>query len=159
MVYAEHPDVATFAEESTSWPMVSRPTYVGGLGFGFKWDMGWMHDTLQYVQRHRLPQVPPRRDHLPQRLRLQRELHPAAVPRRGGPRQRARSCRRCPVTAGGSSRTCACSTGCSGEQPGKKLLFMGQELATPTEWSHEAVLDWGLHAHRTTKVCASGWRS
>src|SRR5690606_17191012 len=48
-VYAEFPDVATFAEESTAWPMVSRPTYIGGLGFGYKWDMGWMHDTLQYL--------------------------------------------------------------------------------------------------------------
>ena len=48
-VYREHPDVQTIAEESTSWPMVSRPTYVGGLGFGLKWDMGWMHDTLAYM--------------------------------------------------------------------------------------------------------------
>ncbi|MBI5090574.1 MAG: 1,4-alpha-glucan branching protein GlgB, partial [Actinobacteria bacterium] len=48
-VYGEFPDIATFAEESTAWPMVSRPTYVGGLGFGYKWDMGWMHDTLQYM--------------------------------------------------------------------------------------------------------------
>jgi 1,4-alpha-glucan branching enzyme len=48
-VYREHPDVQTIAEESTSWPMVSRPNYVGGLGFGMKWDMGWMHDTLAYM--------------------------------------------------------------------------------------------------------------
>ncbi len=49
-VYAEYPDVVTIAEESTAWPMVSRPTYVGGLGFGYKWDMGWMHDTLKYLE-------------------------------------------------------------------------------------------------------------
>src|SRR5437762_6361339 len=48
-VYKNHPGVQTFAEESTSWGMVSRPTYAGGLGFGYKWDMGWMHDTLKYV--------------------------------------------------------------------------------------------------------------
>src|SRR5579859_2193328 len=47
-VYGEHSDTQTVAEESTSWPMVSRPTYIGGLGFGMKWDMGWMHDTLDY---------------------------------------------------------------------------------------------------------------
>ena len=50
VVYAEYPDVQTVAEESTSWPMVSRPVYVGGLGFGMKWDMGWMNDTLRYLK-------------------------------------------------------------------------------------------------------------
>jgi 1,4-alpha-glucan branching enzyme len=51
VVYAEYPDVQTIAEESTAWPGVSRPTYIGGLGFGMKWDMGWMHDTLKYLAR------------------------------------------------------------------------------------------------------------
>ena len=50
-VYREYPDVHTFAEESTAWPMVTRPTYIGGLGFGSKWDMGWMHDTLDYMSQ------------------------------------------------------------------------------------------------------------
>ena len=50
-VYLNYPDVQSYAEESTAWPMVSRPTFLGGLGFGLKWDMGWMHDTLQYFQR------------------------------------------------------------------------------------------------------------
>ena len=50
-IYQAHPDVQTVAEESTAWPMVSRPTYVGGLGFGMKWDMGWMHDMLEYMSQ------------------------------------------------------------------------------------------------------------
>jgi len=49
IIYSEYPSTMTIAEESTAWPQVSKPTYVGGLGFGFKWDMGWMHDTLKYM--------------------------------------------------------------------------------------------------------------
>ena len=56
-VFKEYPDVQTYAEESTAWPMVSRPIYVGGLGFGMKWDMGWMHDTLDYFEQR--PDPPP----------------------------------------------------------------------------------------------------
>lgn len=51
VLYLNYPDIQTFAEESTAWPGVSRPTYLGGLGFGFKWDMGWMHDTLSYLSK------------------------------------------------------------------------------------------------------------
>ena len=56
-MYREYPDVLTIAEESTAWPMVSRPTEIGGLGFGLKWNMGWMHDTLAYMQAR--PGPPP----------------------------------------------------------------------------------------------------
>ena len=51
LVYGECPQAVTVAEESTAWPMVSRPTYLGGLGFGYKWNMGWMHDTLEYMRK------------------------------------------------------------------------------------------------------------
>ncbi len=68
-VYREHPDVQTIAEESTAWPGVSRPVHLGGLGFGFKWDMGWMHDTLQYMRKDSdPPQVPPQRADVPGHL-------------------------------------------------------------------------------------------
>ena len=67
---------------------VSRPTYLGGLGFGFKWNMGWMHDTLGYFStRPDPPPVPPPRADVLARLRVERELHPAALPRRGRARQ------------------------------------------------------------------------
>ena len=87
-VYGEFPDVATMAEESTSWPMVSRPTYVGGLGFGNKWDMGWMHDTLAVPPGGSdQPTLAPRRDHVPLGVLGQRTLRAAAEPRRGRARQ------------------------------------------------------------------------
>ena len=63
--YKEYPGIQTFAEESTAWPMVSRPIYLGGLGFGLKWDMGWMHDTLQYFRQRSHPsQISPQPAHV-----------------------------------------------------------------------------------------------
>ena len=80
-VYKRYPDVQTIAEESTSWPVVSRPNYVGGLGFGLKWDMGWMHDTLQYMQTDPIyRRYHHHASHIPHAVCLSREFRLAPVP-------------------------------------------------------------------------------
>ena len=133
-----HPGIMTIAEESTAWPGVSQPVHAGGLGFGFKWNMGFMHDTLQYHgARADPPQVPPRRDDLRPALRLLARIS---------------SCRSA-MTRWCTARA-RCSTKMAGDDwqkfanlrayygfmwgyPGKKLLFMGQEFAQRGEWSEE----------------------
>jgi 1,4-alpha-glucan branching enzyme len=144
-VYAEFPDVATLAEESTAWPMVSRPTYVGGLGFGFKWDMGWMHDTLRYLSDepiHRkwhhgeitFRSVYASSEHYVLPLSHDEVVHGKGsllgkMP--GDDWQRFANLRLLYAM--------------QWTQPGKKLLFMGGEMAVSGEWNHESTLDWGLH--------------
>jgi len=143
-VYLEYPDVQTIAEESTAWPMVSRPTFLGGLGFGMKWDMGWMHDTLHYMSND-----PIHRSYHHHELTFRGVYaftenfmlplsHDEVVHGKGSllgkmpgdDWQRLANLR---------LLLCQMWT-----QPGKKLLFMGAELAQPAEWAHEGQLDWEL---------------
>ena len=134
----------TIAEESTAWPAVSRPTDDGGLGFGFKWNMGWMHDTLDYFARD------------PVTASTTTTSSPSACSTRS-PRTsccrspttrwctaRARCSTRCRATAGSASPTCARSTAYMWAHPGKKLLFMGGELARSASGTTTAALDWHL---------------
>ena len=144
-VHAEFPDVLTIAEESTAWPMVSRPTNVGGLGFDLKWDMGWMHDTLDYMALDPLY----RKHHhnlltFRGALRLHRELTSCRSRTTRSSTARARCWARCPATPGRSSRTCGSCCGWMYAQPGKKLLFMGDEFGQWREWNHDTSLDWHL---------------
>ena len=144
-VYGEFPDVATMAEESTSWPMVSRPTYVGGLGFGNKWDMGWMHDTLEYMERdpvHRhwhhgeitFRSVYASSEHFVLPL-----SHDEVVHGKGS------LLNKMPGDDWQQFANLRLLYAMQWSQPGKKLLFMGCELATRREWDHDGTLDWSLH--------------
>jgi len=143
-VYEHHPGVQTFAEESTAWPMVSRPTYVGGLGFGYKWDMGWMHDTLEYMAED-----PVHRKYHQGRLTFRSVYafsesfamplsHDEVVHGKGS------LLGKMPGDDWQKHANLRLLYGYQWTQPGKKLLFMGGELAQGREWSHESSLDWHL---------------
>lgn len=143
-IYGQHPGVMTIAEESTSWPKVSHPVHEGGLGFGFKWNMGFMHDTLRYMAREAIH----RRHHhdditfgllyafgenyvLP--LSHDEVVHGKGSllgKMAGDDWQKFANLRAYYALMWG--------------YPGKKLLFMGQEFAQRAEWSEERALDWHL---------------
>ena len=142
----EHPDVATFAEESTAWPMVTGATAHGGLGFGYKWDMGWMHDTLQYVRRepvHRRfhhDEVTFRSVYAFTERYVMPLSHDEVVHGKGS------LIGKMPGDDWQRFANLRLLYGMMWAQPGKKLLFMGGELATPgRSGTTTATLDWGLH--------------
>ncbi len=146
-VYRAHPDVVTIAEESTAWPMVSRPTYVGGLGFGLKWDMGWMHDTLLYMSKdpvHRKYH----HNHLTFRM-LYAFTENFALPLSHDEVVHGKGSLvgKMPGDDWRKLANLRLLLGTMFAQPGKKLLFMGGEIAQVREWSHEASLDWHLLRH------------
>jgi len=143
-VYRSHPDVQTIAEESTAWPMVSRPTYLGGLGFGLKWDMGWMHDTLAYLgreaihRRHHHGQITFRMLYAFSENYVLPLSHDEVVHGKGSLLRKM---------SGDDWQRFANFRALLAymyAQAGKKLLFMGAELATWNEWYHETSLDWHL---------------
>jgi 1,4-alpha-glucan branching enzyme len=144
VVHARAPGVVVAAEESTAWPAVSRPTYVGGLGFGFKWNMGWMHDTLDYF-RH--DPVHRRFHHHQLTFSLMYAFsenfvlplsHDEVVHGKGS------LLGKMPGDRWQKLANLRALYAFMWAQPGKKLLFMGGELAQEREWSHERSLDWHL---------------
>jgi 1,4-alpha-glucan branching enzyme len=143
-VYAEYPDVLTIAEESTAWPMVSRPTYVGGLGFGLKWDMGWMHDTLAYFA---LDPVHRKYHHDKLTFRMlyaftENYVLPLSHDEVVYGKRSLLS--KMPGDDWQKFANLRLLFGCLFAQPGKKLLFMGGEFGQWREWNHDASLDWDL---------------
>ena len=161
-VYAEVPGVVTIAEESTAWPGVSRPTWLGGLGFGFKWNMGWMNDTLAYFRED--PVHRPWHHH-----RLTFGLlyafaenfvlplsHDEVVHGKGS------LIRRMPGDDWQRFANLRAYLAFMWLQPGKKLLFMGSEFGQWNEWNHDRSLDWHLlddpgqgGRHRGLQTCVA----
>ena len=143
-LYAHHPDIATIAEESTAWPGVTTPVDAGGLGFGYKWDMGWMHDTLQYVRRdpaHRRyhhGELTFRSAYASSENYVLPLSHDEVVHGKGSLLDAM------PGDDWQRFANLRLLYGYQWATPGKKLLFMGAELAQPSEWNHEAELDWSL---------------
>ena len=143
-VYRAFPDVQTIAEESTSWPMVSRPVHLGGLGFGLKWDMGWMHDALRYLgfdpihRRFHHNTITFRSLYAASESFVLPLSHDEVVHGKGS------LLAKMPGDFWQKRANLRLLYGHLFAQPGKKLLFMGAELAPWREWSHDAGLEWHL---------------
>ena len=144
VLHGREPGIISVAEESTAWPGVSRPTYVGGLGFGFKWNMGWMHDTLGYFQQD---PVHRRYHHHELTFSLMYAFsenfvlplsHDEVVHGKGSLLSKM------PGDRWQQLANLRALYAYMWAHPGKKLLFMGGELAQEQEWSHERSLDWHL---------------
>ena len=144
MTHREAPGSVTMAEESTSWPQVTRPTYVGGLGFSMKWNMGWMHDTLRYMSKD---PVYRHYDHQDLTFGLLYAFsenfvlpfsHDEVVHGKGSLWQKM------PGDDWQRMAHLRLLYSYMLTYPGKKLLFMGSELAQPWEWHHDEALPWAL---------------
>ncbi len=144
VVYENHPDVQTIAEESTAWPMVSRPTYVGGLGFGMKWDMGWMHDTLSYFSRESIYRRYHHNDLSFRMIYAFNENFMLPISHDEVVHGKGSLLNKMPGDDWQRHANARLLLGYMYSQPGKKLLFMGSEFGQWTEWNHDAQLQWEL---------------
>ena len=144
VVYQRFPDVQVIAEESTDWPMVSRPNYVGGLGFGMKWDMGWMHDTLQYMAYDPIFRKYHHHELTFRIIYAFTENFVLALSHDESVHGKGSLLRKMPGYDAEKFANLRLLYGYMLTQPGKKLLFMGGEFGQWREWNHDSSLDWHL---------------
>ncbi|MEW5913582.1 MAG: 1,4-alpha-glucan branching protein GlgB [Thermodesulfobacteriota bacterium] len=144
--YAANPGVQNIAEESTAWPMVSRPTYLGGLGFGLKWDMGWMHDSLSYFRNDPVHRKFHHNQLTFRMLYAFTENFVLALSHDEVVHGKGSLLGKMPGDDWQKFANLRLLYCYQYGQPGKKLLFMGGEIGQWSEWSHEAALDWALLA-------------
>jgi 1,4-alpha-glucan branching enzyme len=143
-IYRHYPDVQTMAEESTAWPMVSRPNYVGGLGFGYKWDMGWMHDTLKYLSRDPLFRKYHHNEITFRSVYAFSENYVLPLSHDEVVHGKGSLLGKMPGDDWRKFAQLRLLLGHMYAQPGKKLLFMGGEFGQWKEWNHDSSLDWKL---------------
>jgi len=143
-VYREKPDIQTIAEESTAWPMVSRPTYSGGLGFGIKWDMGWMHDTLVYMSKDPIYRRYHQHELTFRMIYAFTENFALPLSHDEVVYGKASLLSKMPGDDWQKFANLRLLFGYMYAEPGKKILFMGGEFGQRDEWSHERSLDWHL---------------
>ena len=141
-IYSLYPGATTIAEESTSWPGVSRPTYLGGLGFGYKWNMGWMHDTLQYFEVDPLFRRYHQNDLTFGLLYAWHENFVLPLSHDEVVHGKRSMLSKMPGDRWSQLANLRALYAWMWAHPGKKLLFMGDELAQEREWSNERPLDW-----------------
>jgi 1,4-alpha-glucan branching enzyme len=143
-VYKRVPGAVTIAEESTSWPGVTRSTHLGGLGFGFKWDMGWMHDTLSYVSHEPVHRQWHHNELTFSMMYAYSENFVMPISHDEVVHGKGSLLNKIPGDRWQKMATLRALYGYMWAHPGKQLLFMGQEFAQGAEWSEARSLDWWL---------------